>query len=752
MNSLKSKLWLKITSIILFVVFAVVFAASVAAVIFLGYSNVYFDGGKDLRSNAQDDYAHAAMYSISGLYELHTAPEIYGLTKEYSYGGDIWTYNSDIGLYEKIASGISFDSSKHPYDEPEKYFANDMIEEFFSENYTKNDTDYAFEIRDTESGELVLSNFAPPSDYVDTISRNFKASTLCDLQKVNLQFETRYELNRYLESLNGGLYNSEIYYIPTEKFVSETQTPSERVWVVEGDYIPIEDRTYSIILYIPATYHIQNDCQLVMNLVDFAIEYRYLPIITGVASAILLVVIFIYLMCAAGNKAGVEGITPNWIDKIPFDLYLVLLVAIIGVVFALSDFFWNGDLILFIYWVCAGIFFVILALSLLMTLATRAKLGTVLTNTVIWMAVLFLVKILKAIWRFIKKLCNGIGYMFKNIKYSWKASLILAAVVIFELVTFIMAVTFIDEFMIFVWLVGNAFLLVTAIFTIIAFGKIKKGASELASGNAQAKVDEQYLFGPFKECADDLNGIGEGIQRAVEESMKSERLKTELITNVSHDLKTPLTSIVNYIDILSKEDIQPEEAKEHVEVLVRQSQRMKKLIDDLIEASKASSGSTKVELARSDLSMLLSQSVIEYEERFKNADLNVKLTLPEKPLVASLDGKLMWRVFDNLLGNICKYTQSGTRVYITAVEKGDNIVVSFKNISKFELNISSDELMERFVRGDSSRSTEGSGLGLSIARSLCNLQNAVLDIDIDGDLFKVNITVKKLGDEDIINA
>ena len=178
---------------------------------------------------------------------------------------------------------------------------------------------------------------------------------------------------------------------------------------------------------------------------------------------------------------------------------------------------------------------------------------------------------------------------------------------------------------------------------------------------------------------------------------------------------------------------------------------MKKLIDDLIEASKASTGATNVELTRSDLSMLLSQSVVEYEDRFNNSNLAVKMILPENPLVALLDGKLMWRVFDNLLGNIYKYAQPGTRVYITAVEKGDDIVVSFKNISKYELNISSNELMERFVRGDSSRSTEGSGLGLSIARSLCDLQNATLDIDIDGDLFKVNITVKKLGDEELIN-
>lgn len=753
MKNATSKLWLKITSIILFVVLLAVFAASVFSVIALGYMEVYFDGGKYLKEYAQSDYADAAINSIAYSFKSYLAPQFYEINSKKEYQGDTWEYNTESAVYEKTTDGITFDSEKSPYTEPENYFGGDAVSQYLLYDYAEGSTNYAFEIKDIQSGEVVFTNFAPPADYADTISHVFSANTLGDLEKISLQFERRYELNRYLESLKGGLYNSTVYFIPGEKYVSDTQTPSERIWVLEGDYIPVESCKYEITLYIPNTYPVKNDCAFVMSLVNLAIDYCYLPFVTGIISLILVVVIFIYLMCAAGHKAGIEGITPNWIDRIPFDLYLVILIVIVGVVLAFSDFFWNGDLILFIFWVCAGIFFVFLALSLIMTLATRAKLGTVLTNTVIWKAIVLLFKILKSIWRFIKKLLRGIGYIFKNIKYSWKAALTLAAVAIFELVTVFTAIASGDGFIIFIcWLIGNVFLFVTAIFTIIAFGKLKRGANELANGNSQAKIDDQYLFGVFKECADDLNGIGEGIQKAVKESMKSERLKTELITNVSHDLKTPLTSIVNYIDILSKEDIQPEEAKEHVDVLVRQSQRMKKLIDDLIEASKASSGSTKVELTRSDMGVLLSQSVAEYEERFQNADLAVKMTLPEKPLVANLDGKLMWRVFDNILGNICKYTQPGTRVYISALEKGDSIVVSFKNVSKFELNISSDELMERFVRGDSSRSTEGSGLGLSIARSLCNLQSATMDIDIDGDLFKVSITVKKLGDEDIINA
>lgn len=752
MNNARSKLWLKITSVILFVVFLAVFAASVASVVALGYMEVYFDGGKNLREEAAWDFAYPKARQIGYILENQSTVEYYDIVKDKAYKGDEWEYDYDTASYKRTTLGTTFDSEKCPYSEPEKHFGENIVLNTLSEEYAVGKTNYAVKIVNNQSGEVFFENFAPPSDYADVLTEKVKVKVLGDLEKINLQFEKRYDLNNYLLKLNGGIYNSEIYYIPTEDFVSEAQTPSQRVWVLEGDYIPVVTETFEISLYIPTEYPVETEVAFVMSLVDFAIANRYLPIITGAASLVLLVIIFIYLMCAAGCKAGAEGITPNWIDKIPFDLYLVILAVIVCVIIALSDVF-DHDLLMLIYLFCAGVLFALLFISLCMTTATRAKLGTVLSNTVIGLALVLLVKILKAVFKFVKKIFSGICYAFANLKFVWRAVIICALIAAFEIFTifFIVEMYWMRAFWVFVFLFGNLFLATMAVFYLIAFFKIKKCIKELANGNSYAKVDNQYVFGIFKECADDLNNIGLGIQKAVEESMKSERLKTELITNVSHDLKTPLTSIVNYVDILSKEDIQPEEAKEHVNVLVRQSQRMKKLIDDLIEASKASTGATKVELTRSDLSMLLSQSVVEYEDRFTNSNLSVKMTLPEKPLVANLDGKLMWRVFDNVLGNICKYAQPGTRVYITAAEKGDDIVVSFKNISKYELNISSDELMERFVRGDSSRSTEGSGLGLSIARSLCDLQNATLDIDIDGDLFKVNITVKKLGDEALIN-
>lgn len=752
MKNARSKLWLKITSVILFVVFLAVFAASVASVVALGYMEVYFDGGKNLREEAAWDFAYPKARQIGYILENQSTVEYYDIVKDKAYQGDEWEYDYDTASYKRTTLGTTFDSEKCPYSEPEKHFGENIVLNTLSEDYAVGKTNYAVKIVNNQSGEVFFENFAPPSDYADVLTEKVKVKVLGDLEKINLQFEKRYDLNNYLLKLNGGIYNSEIYYIPTEDFVSEAQTPSQRVWVLEGDYIPVVTETFEISLYIPTEYPVETEAAFVMSLVDFAIANRYLPIITGAASLVLLVIIFIYLMCAAGCKAGVEGITPNWIDKIPFDLYLIIITCLVGISIGLLDAV-GGDLALFIGVAVVGVFFVLLFISLCMTLATRSKLGTVLKNTVICGVIVLVFKLIKWMLSVLKNILLGIAYAFKNLKFVWRAVIVCIIFALFEFFTifFIVEMYWMRAFWVFVFLFGNLFLATMAVFYLIAFFKIKKCIKKLANGNSYAKVDSQYVFGIFKECADDLNNIGLGIQKAVEESMKSERLKTELITNVSHDLKTPLTSIVNYVDILSKEDIQPEEAKEHVNVLVRQSQRMKKLIDDLIEASKASTGATKVELTRSDLSMLLSQSVVEYEDRFNNANLSVKMTLPEKPLVANLDGKLMWRVFDNVLGNICKYAQPGTRVYITASENGDDIVVSFKNISKYELNISSDELMERFVRGDSSRSTEGSGLGLSIARSLCDLQNATLDIDIDGDLFKVNITVKKLGDEALIN-
>ncbi len=258
----------------------------------------------------------------------------------------------------------------------------------------------------------------------------------------------------------------------------------------------------------------------------------------------------------------------------------------------------------------------------------------------------------------------------------------------------------------------------------------------IAQGDLNYKLNPEKVSWLFREHARTLNNIGVGMSRAVEERLKSERMKTELITNVSHDIKTPLTSIVNYVDLLKKEQMPNKAAEEYLAVLERQSQRLKKLIEDLVEASKASTGNLHVELQLTDIAQLCRQIAGEYLDRLGERGLELIVNLPKEAYIYA-DGRYLFRVLDNLLGNICKYSQKNTRVYFDVAFSGENIQVSLKNISRDRLNISADELQERFVRGDSARSTEGSGLGLSIARSLTELQNGIFSIEIDGDLFKV---------------
>ena len=275
----------------------------------------------------------------------------------------------------------------------------------------------------------------------------------------------------------------------------------------------------------------------------------------------------------------------------------------------------------------------------------------------------------------------------------------------------------------------------------ITLNRLKRGAWEIADGKIDYKVDTKYLVLDLKEHAEDLNRIGDGMNAAVEERLKSERMKTELITNVSHDIKTPLTSIINYSDLICREECENENIKEYASVLHNQSERMKRLLDDLVEASKASSGNIDIVLAECDARVMLSQISGEYGQGLADAGLELVCSSPEDEIRIMADGRRLWRVFDNLMNNARKYALSGTRVYVSLEEVGGKAVFRFKNISREALAINADELSERFVRGDASRGTEGNGLGLSIAKSLTELQGGTFDITVDGDLFKVTVSL-----------
>jgi signal transduction histidine kinase len=435
------------------------------------------------------------------------------------------------------------------------------------------------------------------------------------------------------------------------------------------------------------------------------------------------VLVFIFLLCAAGHRKGTERIVPGFAEKIPFDLFTFGIAALIAVSFSPLSFGWDWPEmlpVLILALLAAGLLFLLWCMSL----AVRVKLGTLLENCL-------LLRALRWLWQ-------GARAIIRNLPILWKWALGLAVFAVLDLGRRHSAL-FSYNRETFWWFICWALIGGASLYAVLAFRRLRRGAKEIASGNMGYAVDEKNLLLDFKEHAHDLNHIRDGLNEAVEQRTKSERFRTELITNVSHDIKTPLTSIVNYVDLLQKEQPQTEKQREYLEVLSRQSGKLKKLIEDLIEASKASTGNLTVDLQPCDLGILLDQTAGEYEEKLGRAGLELVLQKPETPVTVLADGRHLWRVFDNLLNNIVKYAMPGTRVYLGLSEDAGKATVTFRNISREPLNISGEELTERFVRGDTSRNTEGSGLGLSIASSLTRLQKGDMQIKVDGDLFKVSL-------------
>lgn len=286
--------------------------------------------------------------------------------------------------------------------------------------------------------------------------------------------------------------------------------------------------------------------------------------------------------------------------------------------------------------------------------------------------------------------------------------------------------------------ISFAIALAVVIYSANVYATLLEAAKRMRGGDLEIKVDEKLMIGGFKDMAQELNGLSDVVMVAAQKQMRSERMRTELITNVSHDIKTPLTSIINYVDLLQKPH-SPEDEQTYLEVLSRQSNRMKRLIDDLIELSKASTGNITVNLTTMDAVETVNQALGEFTDKLEAAHLMPVFRAPKEPLYIHADGRLAWRAMSNLLSNAAKYAQPDTRLYVDMVAVDGKVCISFKNISRDSLNISADELMERFVRGEASRSQEGSGLGLNIAKSMMELQHGALELLVDGDLFKATL-------------
>jgi len=451
-------------------------------------------------------------------------------------------------------------------------------------------------------------------------------------------------------------------------------------------------------------------------------------IIFGFAAAVILsVAAFVLMLRFAGWKAGSDTPQLRLVDKIPLELYMLAVGAAGAVIFAAAEnLMWEIDnAILLMAAVMIGFFAAeaLLAVCLCMSIARRIKTRTLLKNTVC----AYIIKAVKALVRVLPDI--------------WKQLLVILMVgAVYSILTLVCFADMSEEG-IFFWGVLTLLVIAAVSAIYIQLSGIIRAAGEIASGDADRKVKTDRLIPGLREHAENINSIRDSASLAVQERMKSERMKTDLIANVSHDIKTPLTSVINYIDLLKRTDITDPMALEYIAVLEKQAVRLKRLVQDIVDASKASSGCIKAELAAVDLSELLYQATAEYADKFTASSITPVVSIGEDCKAVMADGRLLWRVFDNLLSNICKYSQPGTRTYIQAERSGSNVEISFRNISAEALNIPADVLMERFVRGDRSRHTEGSGLGLSIAESLAELQGGQLKLSIDGDLFRAAVVL-----------
>ena len=498
-----------------------------------------------------------------------------------------------------------------------------------------------------------------------------------------------------------------------------------------------------------------NDCDLLAQaklLIDFAFAYKYVFVVVLLLSVILAIVAFVFLLCEAGHRNGVEELCKRPWDAIPVDVNVCSVLCMdallaCAVIYVGTE--WNPlkYLVTWLFAGAAGILAILLLIECSMSFALWCKMGKWWRHTLVYAVAKLCWKGVKVLGRWCCRVWRRFIELLHTMRFLWKAWLILGVITCVEFLLIVFCCSMGSTELLFVyWVLEKLILYPIIIFALLQMNRLQEGSRKLAQGDLTGKLDTSKMYWEFKKHGDNLNAIGDGMNAAVGERMKSERFKTELITNVSHDIKTPLTSIINYVDLLGKEQLENPKAQEYLEVLSRQSARLKKLIEDLIEASKASTGNLKVVMEVCDAQVTLVQTIGEYEEKLAQGQIELQIREPEEQIRINADSRHLWRVFDNLMNNICKYAQPGTRAYVNLERVGDHAEITFRNISREPLNITSEELMERFVRGDSSRSTEGNGLGLSIARSLTELMGGVLELIVDGDLFKVVLTFPVIND------
>ncbi len=533
---------------------------------------------------------------------------------------------------------------------------------------------------------------------------------------------------------------SELTKINSEN-ISKSRFIKKAGYYLNEDYtLIVEDTsekatTYWVLSELPATITTDlngNMYDRLQWLVYTLYELRYSAIFLAILLTAVALLAFVFLACSAGHRKNTEEIIfMAFPDKIPFDVWslvMLIMAAIplgLGIEVAADSAFRSSPAVMIVIIAVCVISFLCLVNWYVLGFCTRVKYGKWWRNTICY-----------KIYSFIR---NILIKLYRNISLLWKFIIIAAALMFMK---WIVLIGFGRNVLVVFSSLTNAIIFIIIMWLIVQFGELQKASQKMAEGDLAYKADTSKMFFEFRKHGENLNKISEGMSKAVEERIKSEHFKTELITNVSHDIKTPLTSIINYVDLLEKEELNNEKATEYLEVLERQSSKLKKLIEDLVEASKASSGSLSVNNEKLEAGVFITQTVGEFEEKLSAAGLELIVNKPQEPVYIMADGRHLWRVVDNLMNNICKYAQPMSRVYVS-LDADKEVKIIFRNISKYPLNVTGEELLERFVRGDKSRNTEGHGLGLSIAQSLVNLMGGRMNITVDGDLFKVVIEFER---------
>lgn len=499
---------------------------------------------------------------------------------------------------------------------------------------------------------------------------------------------------------------------------------------------------YSVRFYLLKNTKCYDEIYFIEHWLGVLFEMRFALIVICVLSLILSFLTWLFAVSAAGKRLTLDGYASGvltMLDRVPLDLLLAFAAAAVFVEALIYGF--NNDIgeiftavLLGVYVFVDSVFVTLLS----MTVKVRVVTKTALNNNITAMLLRLGHKLVVRIWKCIKSGARLMVKIVRCVPMFWRTLTATIAMTVISFVITCMAAGNSDA-AIFLFVMFWLAVTVWLCFSAWNMTRLRRGAGRIANGDLTYRIDTKYLLFDFKRHADDLNSIKNGMATAVEERMRGEMFKTELITNVSHDIKTPLTSIINYVDLLKKCGVENEEARGYIEVLDRQSARLKKLTEDLVTASKASSGVVKAELKPCDLGIFVEQTAGEYEEKLAKADLKLVVSTPDYPVTVEADGKLLWRIFDNLMNNALKYSLPGSRVYLTLNENEREGTVTVTNVSREPITRDGGELTERFVRGDDSRHTEGSGLGLSIAKSFTELQRGTFDVTADYDLFRVTV-------------